>query len=131
MSLDKFGRSAARSSDIASSHLLSQYRRGLVFTADGNIDIEKLKLCNVQYPTEDDDATNKKYVDDNITSVKLKCTGQMSQLTSDLAEQKASLTTIEKSLEKLKTAVTAIDTSVASRNAIKVHANTSEVNLLK
>lgn len=135
MSIDKFGRStSARSGvDVSSSHLLSS-RRGFVFTEDGNIDIEELKLCNVQSPTEYGDAVNKKYVDDNIAPVILEFNSlrnDISQLTLDLTEQKTSLTVIEKTLEKLKTVVTAIDMNIASRSAIKVHADVPEVNLLE
>ena len=136
MSLDKFGRSTLGrgGADVSSSHLLSSSRRGLIFTEDGNIDIEKLKLCNVQSPTEYGDAANKKYVDDNMAAVILELNSlknDISQLTLHLTEHKTSLTIIEKTLERLKIIVTAIDTSIASRNGIKVNAEGSDVNLLE
>lgn len=58
MSLDKFGRSSAPRS-------LPQLKlqRGFLFTEDGNIDIGKLRLCNVHSPSEGTDASTKEYVD--------------------------------------------------------------------
>lgn len=126
MSLDKFGRSAARSSDITSSHLLSPHRPGLVFTKEGNIDIGKLKLCNVQAPTEDDDAANKKYVDVNINTIK----SFRKDMSGRLDKQKTFITDIKKSIkkleaqvlnnEKLNTDVTTMKSNIASlSNTIK------------
>lgn len=63
MSLDKFGRTIVLSSNSSSSHLLSPYRHGFIFTIDGNIDVENLKLCNIKDPTEVYDCANKRYVD--------------------------------------------------------------------
>lgn len=67
MSVDKFGRSIISGSPTSSdsSHLLSPYRHGFIFTSDGNIDVENLKLCNVKSPTESSDCVNKQYVDTN------------------------------------------------------------------
>lgn len=82
MSVDKFGRSISGSSSSTSgglnnSHLFSPYQHDFIFTSDGNIDVENLKLCNVKSPTESSDCANKQYVDTNnenllkkITSVK-------------------------------------------------------------
>lgn len=71
MSLDKFGRSSApRTSEVSNSPLL-QVQRGFTFTEDGNIDIGNLRLCNVQLPTAEGDATTKAYVDltaENLSS---------------------------------------------------------------
>lgn len=70
MSLDKFGRAAAAShSSSTASHSLSPYRHGFIFTGDGNIDVENLKLCNVKGPTEEFDCANKQYVDNLKTNL--------------------------------------------------------------
>lgn len=132
MSIDKFGRfSVSLDSDVKSSTLMLSHR-GFVFTKDGNIDIERLKLCNVQLPTENEDAANKKYVDDKITSFKSQFNTfktNISQLTSDLNEQKKSLATVRKNIEQLKAVVTAIDKNIESQSVIKVNASASEVSL--
>lgn len=70
MSVDKFGRTNIdRGASSNSSHLLSPYRHGFIFTEDGNIDVENLKLSNVKSPTNDKDVSTKRYVDDSLTSL--------------------------------------------------------------
>lgn len=62
MPLDKFGRSARSS---ASSSLLTkfQFASAFKYTTTGDLDVENLKICNVNEPTLDNDVANKKYVD--------------------------------------------------------------------
>lgn len=71
MSVDKFGRSNIDRGipSSSSSHLFSPYRHGFIFTEDGNIDVENLKLSNVKSPTNDNDVCNKRYVDGSLTSL--------------------------------------------------------------
>lgn len=102
MSLDKFGRSSrGGGSEIISSLSSLEHRRGFIFTTDGNIDVEKLKLCNVQSPTEEGDGVNKKYVDDNINAVK-----------SDITNTSTHLDTYKKNMDDTKRSIKKLETKV-------------------
>lgn len=127
MSLDKFGRSTRSGGEISSSQLLfSSHRRGFIFTKDGNIDIEKLKLCNVQAPTEDDDAANKKYVDKQKTDIKKSIKKLETQVlnveklnTNDITAMKSNITSLSntiKSIEKRLISLKEYTTTTRSQN---------------
>lgn len=67
MSVDKFG----RHSGITKRNLLPIYRAALTSrTPEGDIDAKGYKICNIKEPTDDSDATNKKYVDTAVTKLK-------------------------------------------------------------
>lgn len=120
MSLDKFGRSTLTRSgggEINSSQLLSpSRRRGFIFTEDGNIDIEKLKLCNVNSPTEDGDAVNKKYVDEHISTVISEFSSFRKDTNNRLNKYKVFTADIKNSIKKLETYVLKMEKSNSSND---------------
>lgn len=70
MSLSKFGHSSAGPTTQNSSRFLSSYRiSSYEYTQDGNIDAKHLKICNVEAPSLDHDAVNKKYTDNATTKI--------------------------------------------------------------
>lgn len=58
MGIDKFGRSLPEQ---------KHQRVAFVLSVDGNVDIKHKRICNLRKPTENSDATNKFYVDEQIT----------------------------------------------------------------
>lgn len=74
MSLDKFGR---RLDSVKRNNAAHPYRKPfatpmptLSRTQDGHIDMENLKISNLKYPTEKEDAATKEYVDTKINFLK-------------------------------------------------------------
>ena len=66
MGIDKFGRSVSSSKNISTPVYVNH--QCIPITKFNNYDIQNKKLCNVQQPSEAQDAANKAYVDHLIVS---------------------------------------------------------------
>ena len=91
MSINKFGQSSAPSKRMRMTHIPGVV---LEYTVDGNVNIENLRLCNLKAPTNDNDAVNKKYLDEKY-DVLLK---EIKNLASD---RNSLLSYVTKSLKEL------------------------------
>lgn len=65
MSLDKFGR-RSEAFKRRQQFSIPYSKPALPHTQDGNIDVEHLKICNLNLPTEKSDAATKDYVDSQL-----------------------------------------------------------------
>lgn len=68
MGIDKFGR--AISSEGAQPSHSSPLTFGYVLTSDGNIDVQKKRICNLAKPLNPEDAVTKEFVDETFNALK-------------------------------------------------------------
>lgn len=69
MSIDKFGR--AVSSDGHQPSHSKPLSFGYVLTSDGNIDMQKKRICNLAKPLNPEDAVTKEFVDETFNGLKV------------------------------------------------------------
>lgn len=142
MGIDKFGRSLA-----ATTTKHQQQRAGFVLSVDGNVDIKHKRICNLRKPTENSDATNKFYVDEQITqSSKLvktdtksyfdqKFTQSLNPIKNELRQKIMntfeSIKKLETAIKKLEKQYHEVDMKVTkvAQNPVAAAASTSTQNL--
>lgn len=91
MVVDKFGRSLPSEHNKFPQRIVTV---GYTLTKDGNIDIQRKRICNMSKPTDGYDAVNKLYVDEKFDPLK-------NEVRQKLFNIGKNLVALEKKLQKI------------------------------